>query len=71
MGERESTLNELFLSAKNKQEQLELFDPRSDDFDQTQRSAIKALEDCRELIAQIALYSTNEEVDDISTQNLQ
>ena len=65
------SLHDLFIKAKQRQDSLDHGDPRSQEY----RSAIQKLqqtyEQCRNLISQLALFSTNEEIDDISTQNIQ
>lgn len=71
MSEQESSLKNLFLLAKQKQENLDLLDPRSNEFSDTQQSAIKAFEESRELVSQMALYSVNEEIEDVSTLDVQ
>src|SRR4051812_14147725 len=63
-----SSLRELYSSAKRKEEEL---DSSSATHQEILQSAISAFEGCRELIAKLAVFSSNEEVEDISTQDLQ
>lgn len=67
----ELSLKELFIEAKARQAELEHLDPRADVFSHTLQSIIVGLERCRQLIQQLSLFSRNEEVEDISTQDLQ
>jgi hypothetical protein len=70
-GESEPSLSALFKQAKDQQDDLESLDPRTAQFKDTLQSIIHSLELCRQLIQQLSLFSTNEEVEDISTQDLQ
>ena len=67
----EPSLNALFSQAKNGQDELDSLDPRSSTFKLTLPSILGNLQRCRQLIRQLAIFSTNEEVEDISTQDLQ
>lgn len=67
----EPSLRELFKDAKKSQDELEGLDPRSGHFKSTLQSILDKLQRCRKLIQQLSLFSTNEEVEDISTQDLQ
>ncbi|EXJ63506.1 uncharacterized protein A1O5_11555 [Cladophialophora psammophila CBS 110553] len=67
----EPSLRVLFHQAKKQQEGLDSLDPRSADFKHALQSIIDNLEQCRNLIRDLSLFSTNEEVEDISTQDLQ
>jgi len=69
--ENEQSLSSLFRSAKNNQEDLDTLDPRSDDFKTLLQSTISTLAQCSQLVDQLALFSTNEDLDDISTSNIQ
>ena len=71
MSNQDSSLRGTFLRAKTKQTDLETLDPRSEQFKRTLQDAVKALEDCKKIIDQIALFSTNEELEDVSTQDIQ
>jgi hypothetical protein len=62
------SLRELFSSAKSKQEEL---DDRVAGRQEILQSAISAFEECRNLVSKLAVFSPNEEVEDVSTQNLQ
>lgn len=68
MDESGSSLRELFSSAKGKQEEL---DSSTATYQETLQSAISAYEQCRQHISRLAIFSPNEEVEDISTQDLQ
>jgi immunoglobulin-binding protein 1 len=63
-----STLRELYSSAKSKQEEI---DSSSATHQEILQSAISAFGECRNLIAKLAVFSSNEEIEDISTQDLQ
>jgi immunoglobulin-binding protein 1 len=63
-----SSLRELYSSAKSRQEEI---DSSSGAHQEILQSAISAFEECRNLIAKLAIFSSNEEVEDISTQDLQ
>lgn len=67
----EPSLRELFNKAQNQQDDLDSLDPRTSSFQNTLKSITDSLERCRQLIQQLSLFSPNEEVEDISTQNLQ
>ncbi|OCT45259.1 hypothetical protein CLCR_05990 [Cladophialophora carrionii] len=67
----EPSLGALFKQANNQQDELESLDPRTAQYKDTLQSIIHNLERCRQLIRQLSLFSTNEEVEDISTQDLQ
>ena len=71
MAENESSLSELFEAAKSNQEDLDTLDPRSDDFKQLLQSSIASLKQCQDLIDRLALFSSNEDLEDIATTNLQ
>jgi hypothetical protein len=62
------SLRELFSSAKGKQGEL---DDGVAGRQEILQSAISAFEECRNLISKLAIFSPNEEVEDVSTQNLQ
>src|SRR5947209_6949204 len=63
-----SNLRELFFSAKRKQEEI---DSGSATHQEILQSAISAFEECRNLVAKLAIFSSNEGIEDISTQDLQ
>ena len=67
----EPSLRGLFNQAKNQQEELESLDPRTATFNDTFRSIVDCLQQCRQLIQQLSLFSPNEELEDIATQDLQ
>lgn len=60
----------LFLSAKQTQEQLSHGDPRSETYKELQRDTILKLVECRDLVTRTAMFSVNEEIEDISTQDI-
>jgi hypothetical protein len=64
------TLQALFLSAKQKQEQLSHVDPRSDTYKELQRGIMLELVECRILVTRTSMFSVNEDIDDISTQDI-
>ena len=67
----EPSLSNLFNQAKTGQDELDSLDPRSAKFKHTLQAIVDNLQRCRQLIRQLAIFSTNEEVEDISTQDLQ
>ena len=71
MAENQTSLNDLFKEAKASQEDLDTLDPRSDDFKDLLASCVSTLQECSQLVDQLALFSTNEDLDDISTSNIQ
>ena len=71
MSESGGNLQALFLSAKQKQEQLTQLDPRSDIYKELQHAIMLELVQCRDLVTRTAMFSVNEDVDDISTQEIQ
>lgn len=64
-------LRQLFSSARGKQQELDRLDPRSEAYVENLTSAISELEECRQLISKHAVFSVNEEVEDVSTNDLQ
>lgn len=64
------TLQALFLSAKQKQEELSHGDPRSDAYHEIQRGLMQELMECRNLLTRTSMFSVNEEIEDISTQDI-
>lgn len=71
MDSPEPSLKELFNKSKEQQDDLEALDPQSAEFKRTLQSINDTLEKCQQLIQQLSIFSTNEEVEDISTQDLQ
>ena len=67
----EVSLSELLASARSAQENLDLHDPRSQEFKDVLSSAIASLQQCSQLVDRLALFSSNEELEDISTNDLQ
>lgn len=64
------TLQALFLSAKQKQEQLSHVDPRSDAHQELQHGIMLELLECRNLVSRTSMFSENEDIEDISTQDI-
>ncbi len=72
MGDTQDTsLKQAFAQAKYNQQSLDNLDPRSLQFRSIIDSAIQQLQACQKLIQDISLFSPNEELEDISTQNIQ
>ena len=71
MDDSGASLRQLFGSARGKQEELDGLDPRTDTYSENLRSSISAFEECRHLINKMGVFSPNEEVEDISTNDLQ
>lgn len=70
MNNSDRTLQALFLSAKQKQEQLRLVDPRSDNHKELQRDIMLELVECRNMVTRTSMFSVNEDIEDISTQDI-
>lgn len=71
MAEQETSLSNLYKKARAGQEDLNILDPRSEEYKDLLSSCISTLKKCSELVDRLALFSTNEEVEDVSTSNLQ
>ncbi|KIX08353.1 uncharacterized protein Z518_03009 [Rhinocladiella mackenziei CBS 650.93] len=71
MEESEPSLKDLFNQAKARLDELDSLDPRSPTFKTALQSIIDQLQQCRKLVQQLSLFSTNEEAEDIATQDLQ
>lgn len=71
MDDEEISLGRLFAQSRTKQHQLETLDPRSNEFKTTLQSIVQSLERCRKLIDGNSVFSPNEELEDISTQDIQ
>ncbi|ETN42198.1 uncharacterized protein HMPREF1541_04139 [Cyphellophora europaea CBS 101466] len=65
------SLRETYTEAKAKRDQLGDLDPRSSVFKDTLQATLQDLELCQRLISELAVFSPNEELDDLSTQSLQ
>ena len=61
----------IYFSVKEKQEQLTRLEPPSDSYKAIQHDIMLKLVECRDLISRSAMFSVNEEVDDISTEDIQ
>ena len=68
---QDTSLRETFDRAKYNQQRLENLDPRSDDFQDHLEAAVSGLVRCLKLVKELSVFSPNEELEDISTQNLQ
>jgi hypothetical protein len=64
------TLQALFLSAKQKQEQLSHGDPRSVVYQELQHGLMQELMECRNLVTRTSMFSVNEDIEDISTHDI-
>lgn len=67
----ESSLKELFNRSREQHGDLESLDPQSAEFKHTLQSLNNTLERCQQLIQQLSIFSTNEEIEDVSSQDLQ
>ena len=67
----EKSLPDLFNSAKAKQDSLDEHENRSATFQDILQIAIQELQQCSQLLEQLSLFSINEELEDVSTRNLQ
>lgn len=65
------SLRQSFDQLKQKRQDLDDLDPRSASFKDIQRQAIQGLERCQKLIAELSVFSPNEELEDVSTQSMQ
>jgi len=65
------SLRELFNRTKAKQDDLGNHDPRSGEYKKMLQSMADDLRRCHELVDQRALFSVNEQVEDIATQDIQ
>lgn len=68
---QDKSLRETFDQAKSDQQTLEKLDPRSDEFRAHLEAAISSFVRCLKFIRDLSVFSPNEELEDISTQNLQ
>ena len=71
MTDSDSSLRELFDTAKILAKDLEKLESNSQNYQDKLRSAIATFERCRRVTDQISLFSPNETVDDISSTDLQ
>lgn len=69
--EDERSLGDLFKQAISDRQDLDTLDPGTQEFKDLLNSCIKVLSRCVELVDRLALFSPNEEVEDISTSNIQ
>jgi immunoglobulin-binding protein 1 len=65
------SLGQTFRQAKDNQQELDSLDPRSDGFKEMLSSVVRDLERCQKLVVELSIFSPNEELEDISTQNIQ
>ena len=67
----DASLRELFRQAKQQQTELDNLDPRSLQHKEALQSAISILQRCRQLVGQNAMFSTNEDLEDLTTPDIQ
>jgi immunoglobulin-binding protein 1 len=65
------SLRQMFRQAKVNQQELDSLDPRSDGFKETLASVTTDFERCQKFVIELSIFSPNEELEDISTQNIQ
>jgi hypothetical protein len=65
------SLREVYNEARTKKDQLDDLDPRSGTFKDTLSNILTDLETCHRLIQDLAIFSPNEDLEDLSTQSLQ
>lgn len=65
------SLRSLFLSAKAKEADLQYGGSSSDLYAETLQNAISTLEECRELMRRLAIFSPNETSEDLATSSIQ
>ena len=70
MDKSPSSLRSLFLSAKSKEADLH-GESSSDIYKENLWVAISTLEECRELIGRMAIFSPNETSEDLATSSIQ
>ena len=69
---QETSLRNLFTTAKVKRTELESFASSTDPtYQENVRSAIECLEQCRKLADRVSLFSPNEALEDIASADLQ
>jgi immunoglobulin-binding protein 1 len=68
---QDTSLRQTFDQVKQKQQELDNLDPQSAAFKHVLQSAIQSLERCQKLIVDLSVFSPNEELEDVSTQNMQ
>jgi immunoglobulin-binding protein 1 len=61
----------LFHSAKSKEADLQHVESSSNAYQDSLQAAISALEECRDLIERVAVFSPNETSEDIATSSIQ
>ena len=71
MTEPETNIRSLFSRAKALRVQLDSLESNSEDYQDSLRSAISALKQCRMLAEKLSLFSSNETEDDIPSSDLQ
>jgi immunoglobulin-binding protein 1 len=65
------SLREAFDQAKQSQQEIDGLEPRSAAFRHSLESAIQSLVTCQRMIKDLSVFSPNEDLEDVSTQNLQ
>lgn len=71
MSDSNYTLRNLFATAKEAQEQLDMLDARTEEYKAKLRATVSSYEECQKLVVQASMFSPNEEVDDIASGDLQ
>lgn len=72
MTENPQTLRSLFSSAKAKRDELDSsYDLDASTVQKRLAEATAAFDECRRLIGQLSLFSSNETLDDVATTDLQ
>jgi immunoglobulin-binding protein 1 len=70
--EEPQSLKALFADAESKRESLDEFpDSNTETFQENLRSAIAAYEGCLKVVDRISLFSSNETLEDVSSNDLQ
>ncbi|KAK4911623.1 Type 2A phosphatase-associated protein 42 [Elasticomyces elasticus] len=71
MADSEASIRDLFDQVKDAQLFLDELSPMSDDFRTLFSACIASLKQCQDLVDRLALFSSNEELDDLSTPSIQ
>lgn len=71
MDPSDGSLKELFQRAKSQEDELDQLEPQTEVFKAHLQTLIDSFEQCRQLIQKLSLFSTNEELEDISTNDIQ
>lgn len=68
---RDKSLRETFAEARAKREQLGESDPQSNLYKDLLQSILQDFEWCQQTISGVSIFSTNEDLEDLSTQSIQ